>query len=546
MLEGFRQKHGRAPRVLHIGNIANNAFQNARILNQVDFDCDVICADYYHIMGCPEWEEADFVGKIVDQFRPDWTAVDLRGYQRPKWFAQGPQHLCIDYLIAKRTGDARNARLRWEELGVASKTLGRSHGQLTEQRAHARARWRHLLANLRRYLAMVRERPDSHQLVAHKLRSVARNRRGIVAVLAVVAGPFLHAGVFAIRTVARRPVPDEIGKWRRCFAEAFPDRPDQLTADDCEAHLAVVPRWQSLFAHYDLVLAYSTDGIVPLLAGKPYFAVEHGTIREIPYRQTAEGRRTALCYRRAEHVFVTNFDCLESARFLAPGRYTLINHPFDEDAGLAVTNWETQRADLCRQLDSEHLFFFPTRQDWVPGTGYADKGNDVFLRAFATLRNAGHSVGLVCCRWGANVKQSQHLLEELGCARHVTWIDPLPTVQFERMSRAAHCVVDQFVLGSFGGVTFKAMAVGSPMLTYLDEAQLLRQFPVCPPVINCRTEGQIVEMMSRLLKHPDELARVAAAARDWMRTYHGKAQTIQLQVNQFHSLLTNGAARTDQ
>src|SRR5205085_10791371 len=117
----FQSARGRRPRVLHIGNIANNAFLNAKILNQAGYDCDVMCADYYHIMGCPEWEEEDFIGTIPDQFSPDWSTVDLQGYQRPRWFAQGPQPLCLDYLLAKRSGDIRAADLRWEDLSTASR-----------------------------------------------------------------------------------------------------------------------------------------------------------------------------------------------------------------------------------------------------------------------------------------------------------------------------------------------------------------------------------------------------------------------------------------
>ena len=221
---------------------------------------------------------------------------------------------------------------------------------------------------------------------------------------------------------------------------------------------------------------------------------------------------------------------------VVPGKFTLINHPFDEDQGLAVAGWEARRAQLQAELDCEWLFFFPTRQDWVAGTGYADKANDVFIRAFAALRQH-HRVGMVCCDWGANVAQSRTLIDELGCSRHVKWISPLPTVQFERMCRAAHCVVDQFKLGSFGGVMFKAMAVGAPMLTYLDEEQLRRQFPDIPPVVNCQTTSEITAAMERLLNQPDELMRYGEAARAWMRRNHGKAETVRLQEVQFRRVL---------
>lgn len=67
-LDAFRKSHGRPPRILHIGNIANNAYNNVKLLNKAGLDCDVICYDYYHIMGCPEWEDADFDGDVKNQF----------------------------------------------------------------------------------------------------------------------------------------------------------------------------------------------------------------------------------------------------------------------------------------------------------------------------------------------------------------------------------------------------------------------------------------------------------------------------------------------
>ena len=39
---------------------------------EAGIDCDVLCYDYYHIMGCPEWEDADFTGSVTDDFRPEW------------------------------------------------------------------------------------------------------------------------------------------------------------------------------------------------------------------------------------------------------------------------------------------------------------------------------------------------------------------------------------------------------------------------------------------------------------------------------------------
>lgn len=88
---------------------------------------------------------------------------------------------------------------------------------------------------------------------------------------------------------------------------------------------------------------------------------------------------------------------------------------------------------------------------------------------------------------GKNVAQSKELIEREGLTDCILWVKRLANIDFERMSMACDMVVDQFRLGAFGGVLFKAMAVGSPILIYLNESRLLEQFPEIPPVVNCKT-----------------------------------------------------------
>jgi glycosyltransferase involved in cell wall biosynthesis len=74
-------------RVLHIGNIANNAYNNAKFLRRKGIDADALTYDYSHVMSQPEWEDAVFDGE-VDEYYPDWSTVDLHGFRRPEWFHQ--------------------------------------------------------------------------------------------------------------------------------------------------------------------------------------------------------------------------------------------------------------------------------------------------------------------------------------------------------------------------------------------------------------------------------------------------------------------------
>ena len=533
-LEEFKSKHGYAPRILHIGNIANNAYNNANLLNQAGFDNDVICYDYYHVMGCPEWEDADIYGEIEDHFKPDWKKVEIKNFVRPKWFAQGVLLDCINYLRRKR--NKQNTSKAWGRLEKSSRLIA---GNFFERRLSYYLRAIRLI-----FFAFT----FSPRCGFDFLQQIFARRFGNLASLLIafsltsVVWPFAHP-LLRISVKA--------SKWRRGvlgFLDAwhieFPER-ESLSRAELERFIFLYPlmaEWDRLFAGYDIVLAYSTDPIIPLFYETPYFAFEHGTIREIPFKEDVLGKVTALAYRKAEHVFATNFDCQPSAEILCPGKFTLINHPYDEDHGLGVQGYEDLRRRLQVQLNADFLFFFPTRQDWVNGTGYADKANDVFWRAFGDLVRKGWKVGVICCEWGKNIEESRDLIEREGGAGKVLWVKPMANVNFERMARACDIVVDQFKLGAFGGVVFKAMAVGAPILTYLEASKLLVQYPEMPPIVNCESSKEIVEKISLLLHNRHEIHRLGEASRSWIKRHHAKQATVNLQVDQFRNFLSSKQA----
>jgi glycosyltransferase involved in cell wall biosynthesis len=136
-IEQFRRRTGRPLRVLHIGNIANNAYNNACIQRQYGIEADVLCYNYYHIMGCPEWEDGNFretsPAAMLDHFRPDWWATSLGGWSRPRWFVQGPSALCIDYLRMRNAGWKVSAALKWLQLEFTAWDHVRSGQGATEE-----------------------------------------------------------------------------------------------------------------------------------------------------------------------------------------------------------------------------------------------------------------------------------------------------------------------------------------------------------------------------------------------------------------------------
>jgi hypothetical protein len=86
------------------------------------------------------------------------------------------------------------------------------------------------------------------------------------------------------------------------------------------------------------------------------------------------------------------------------------------------------------------------------------------------------------------------------------------------------------------------MAVGAPILTFLDEARLLEQYPEMPPIINCATQASVVEKLGALVSAPVRLVELGEASRAWIKRYHGKRDTVNLQLDQFRHLVNRHGA----
>ena len=75
-------------RVLHIGNIANNAYLAAAAEREVGIEAYVLSVDYTHIMGSPEWEHCKILRTEGNHFTTDFSDCDC-DFKRPDWFYQG-------------------------------------------------------------------------------------------------------------------------------------------------------------------------------------------------------------------------------------------------------------------------------------------------------------------------------------------------------------------------------------------------------------------------------------------------------------------------
>jgi len=591
-LHEFERRHGRPLRVLHIGNIANNAYIDAKIQRRVGIDADVCCYDYFHVMGCPEWEDADFEGDVGDQFFPDWWAVDRHGFQRPEWFVQGRLRTCQRYLLAHRRRDVRLERLLRRQLRLelwlrcrstrrallAAALLGISHPRYAE-RPSVRAKpsgssgeallewlplaglwslrtvawlwWRALRGVALRVGFGVRRTRYVGRVARHKTvaatratRALAAGRGWRTALLMIFPGRLATLArteeELAVSDTARfrggspaEPIP---ARATELYRELF-DRDESSLREDIRPYTGSIPPWRELFRHYDVVQGYALDPLLPLLAGATrYTAYEHGTLRDLPFEDSPRGRLCALAYRGAPAAFVTNSDVLPAARRLGLTEEQMVYLPHAVDSE-RLDRFAAENAALRPKPGDEVVFVSPTRHDWFDADPLWAKGNDRLIRALALIRDEGLPCRVVLFEWGRHVDESKRLIEELGLGERVSWSPTLRKRELWARYMSAHAVVDQFLTPAMGSVVFESLALGCRVITALDEPTVTEFFGEMPPVLSAQDPEEIAAAMRLVIADPEDADGVGPAAQDWFRRRHSSERIVELQLAAYERIL---------
>jgi len=122
-----------------------------------------------------------------------------------------------------------------------------------------------------------------------------------------------------------------------------------------------------------------------------------------------------------------------------------------------------------------------------------------------------------------HVKGTDFLLQALerlrsrGFAFELQLVENVPRDEALAMYRECDIIADQFCIGAYGQFAFEGMALGKPVLTYLDEAHLGN--PVFNlPIVNATPEN-LAEVLAVLLVNPELRTRLGEASRDAVVRY---------------------------
>src|ERR1700722_5649433 len=484
-LKKFHEFHGRPLRVLHIGNIASNAYINAKLQRKIGVDSYLIAETDTYVMNSPEWEDSDFEGNWEDDCNPNWAKIDLKGYKRPEWFISGRLEACLVNITARMCTPPYvpsqveflikglyitllfifsfvfNITFKFFKNLLYIATLFTYNivfivVKFIVNIFHCITRTFISLFNLIKgffvsiiyvciviasVLIITLKLPVNKEKIYNKYIKIV-NFSKILLKKFLPTTSFLKNALVSFRSylsnfklmqnshTSSSPLTEE-------FSRLFPDRKDKLTEKDTLPFIFSSHIWKKIFSHFDLVQCYGPHPIWGLLSqNTKYVALEHGTLRDFTLKDNPMHRLIALAYRNAKHTFITNGDCLEYAKKINLENYSAMIHPLDLEPFEKVNQ---EDVDYIRnQYKADLLLFCPIRHDWEI------KGTHIVLQSLPhIIAKTDKSVMLILCEWGQEVNRSKKLINELKIQKYVKWVRPLPKIKLAKYLKAADVILDQ-------------------------------------------------------------------------------------------------------
>jgi len=471
--------------VLHIGNIVNNGYLHTKYLRKRGVGAHNLNVDYTHCQGAPEWTDA-LIKEPIAEWDQDWTQLDLGGYRRPAWY-----HGIMIADVPK----VEAALSHWDSSSAAA-AAGQFRGTAAAAFERAVSQARSLAARVVRGVA--------GQPAVDELKTVLE-----------VAHPANVTREFAESIV-------------RDFARAYPDAPRPLTLEEVILWGERSVKLARIFKFFKVIQGYSLDPIYPMLGTpeRPFLCYEHGTMRDFPYEDAPRGRLYALALKKAYKVFITNADCIGSARRLGLTNWVYVPHLIDDDRYRPAET--SLRGQLSAETGAEFVIVAPARHHWKtapPGMERSwFKNNNVLIEGLARLvgRRPELKVLLVLFEWGQEVALSRELIAQCGLTSRVKWVPIQCKVAMKEYFNAADVVCDQFHPGiaAFGAVVGEALACGKPTISNLNRETNAEAFAVLPPILHATQPEEVEAHLERLIDDGSYRRAVGSESRAWYLAHH--------------------------
>lgn len=301
-------------------------------------------------------------------------------------------------------------------------------------------------------------------------------------------------------------------QWPRHIVEgAYPrgSLPDLLASPDI---LSMLPLFERLGRHE--VLQAAQFQYAAYVSGTPYvFGQSGGEIWFDPARDDAYGRLQRRALEKAAVILTSNPITLAHMRRYGWAHSLYV--PWFLDDEIYAPGPADMRPEWRERTGGDFFVLMSARIDdhW--------KGSQIALEGFARFAADHPGARLVTLRWGAEEASLDERLRALGIADRVLILPCVGKRRLVRLLRSADVLIEQFVLGYYGGSALEALACGTPVVMRLEAEQyagLLKGDT--PPVLQAATAPEVADRLRELAASTALAGDVRERSRDWFLRNH--------------------------
>jgi hypothetical protein len=220
---------------------------------------------------------------------------------------------------------------------------------------------------------------------------------------------------------------------------------------------------------------------------------------------------------------------------------------FDGKKRQLVQDW-SRRADLMFAVNPDLLRFLPNRARFLP---YANVDPERIEFSRPTRRSGelrvAHAPTSRAGKGSHHVVAAVTSLRAEGLSMELDLIEGVPHSEAMRRYREADVVVDQLLVGFYGGLAVETMAMGKPTVAFIDREDIARtptDFASDLPVVNATTQSLRDVLREMLFWDRNKMTSVAIASREFVERFHDPVKIASglkdQYLSEFHSKQTAG------
>lgn len=463
-------------KILHIGNIANNAYLAALGDRKNGMQAYVISPEYTHVMGFPFWEHEEIEIDKELHFQGDLLQ---QKYPCPDWFVYGTWDEIIE-VFQKKILKTRN--------------LGKLRGKSNES-----------------------------------LPEIIESRLQVENIFKILF-KLIRFSIDTLRPFAKKYLSDNINTW---IANTY------LVKLRKKMNTIFIKDIQNIVNEFDIIVFYgAANSIIGLynLEIKYFISFEHGTLRDYIWTKYPAASESRKRYSESTCIMVSNQDNYQSAFQLMnqnEERVFRTPHPTTDDN---LDQLRDIRLQNVSDLVLNKAILFPARHSYSKDIDIG-KGFDQIIDVVESILKYDNKFKFIFVEWGEHLDLTKSILKKKGISNFVEWRPLMSRLLLKRTMAQSLYVVDQFNIPAYGGIVSDSLSVGTTIFSRKRDDLDLMHFGAISPVIGFQNVEDLVrKILAMSIKESDIIIQTKENI-EWSDKYLSQNKATEIRNGAYKFLL---------